>query len=64
MVGINKYTEKERREQRRRNHIARDLKTSKYHQRVVPSATTRTRKWLNTDSVNSDTMDEGYHEDD
>lgn len=47
MVGINKYSEKERREQRRRNHIARDLKTNKYHQRVIPDG--RKRNWLNTE---------------
>lgn len=39
MVGINKFTEKERRKQRRsfkvRNEIARDLHTPKYHQRVI-----------------------------
>lgn len=44
MVGLNKYDQKERREQRRRNHIKRDLK---YHQRIVPSE--RKRKWLNTE---------------
>lgn len=35
--GINKYDQKERRLQRRRNHIARDLAGAKYRQRVVPS---------------------------
>lgn len=56
MVGINKYDEKERREQRRRNHIARDLIGSKYHQRILPNKE-RKRKWLNTE-------DEGYYDED
>lgn len=38
-----------------RNHIAKDLRTPKYNQRVISSG--RTRKWLNTE-------DEGYYEDD
>lgn len=37
MTGINKYDGKLKREQRRRNHIARDLKSDKYHQRAVPN---------------------------
>lgn len=36
MVGLNKFDIKKKREQRRRNHVARDLATSKYRQRVVP----------------------------
>ena len=36
MTGLNKFDEKERRKQRRRNHIARDLALPKYHQRVIP----------------------------
>jgi hypothetical protein len=36
MVGLHKFTGKEKREQRRRNHIARDLLTPKYRSRVVP----------------------------
>lgn len=36
MVGLHKFEGKEKREQRRRNHVARDLLTPKYHQRVVP----------------------------
>lgn len=36
MVGLNKINAKNKREQRRRNHIARDLESSKYHQRVIP----------------------------
>ncbi len=53
MVGINKYSEKERREQRRRNHIAKDLWSGKFQQQVIPSQ--RKRKFLNTES-------EGYFE--
>lgn len=33
--GINRYEGKDRRRQRIRNHIARDLHKSKYHQRVI-----------------------------
>lgn len=35
MAGLNKYDEKQKREQRRRNHIARDLLSPKYRQRIV-----------------------------
>ena len=35
MSGLQKLTHKEKRAQRRRNHIARDLATHKYHQRVI-----------------------------
>jgi hypothetical protein len=35
MTGLGKFDPKQRREQRRRNHIARDLRTPKYRQRVV-----------------------------
>jgi len=45
MTGINKYDAKDRRRQRRRNHIARDLK----YQRVVPSG--RRKKQLEDDGV-------------
>jgi hypothetical protein len=34
MPGMKSYEPKQRREQRRRNHIARDLGTPKYRQRV------------------------------
>jgi hypothetical protein len=44
--GINKYSDKDRRLQRRRNHIARDLATSKYRQQVLPD---RKRKFINTE---------------
>ena len=33
--GIDRYNDKERRKARRSNHIARDLRTPKYNQRVV-----------------------------
>lgn len=33
--GINRYEGKDRRRQRMRNHIAKDLHKNKYHQRVV-----------------------------
>lgn len=32
---MNRFEDKERRKQRRHNHIARDLRTPKYRQRVV-----------------------------
>jgi hypothetical protein len=35
MTGLDRYTEKERRKQRRHNHIARDLMTPKYRQRRI-----------------------------
>ncbi len=44
MVGFRALDYKKRREFRRQNHIAKDLKTDKYHQRVVPS---KRRKSLN-----------------
>lgn len=40
MVGLNKFTEKERRKARRSfqsNHIAHDLHTPKYRPRVIPN---------------------------
>lgn len=33
--GMNRFEDKERRKQRRHNHIAHDLRTPKYRQRVV-----------------------------
>lgn len=35
MVGLNKYSDKEKRKMRMHNHIARDLRTPKYKQRRV-----------------------------
>jgi hypothetical protein len=37
MVGMNKVPEKERRKIRRTNHVAKDLRTNKYSQKVVPA---------------------------
>lgn len=37
MTGMNRYGDKQKRAMRRRNHIARDLKTKKYRQRVRES---------------------------
>lgn len=34
MTGMDRYTDKKKREVRRRNHIARDLYERKYRQRV------------------------------
>lgn len=35
MTGLNKFNDKRKREMRRLNHIARDLRTPKYKQRRV-----------------------------
>lgn len=48
MPSLSKYEGKDRRRQRLRNHIARDLMSPKYRQRVVPMD--RKRK----DSENND----------
>ena len=40
MTGMQSFGRKQKREQRRRNHIARDLNTPKYRQRVKES-----KKW-------------------
>ena len=37
MPGINKYEGKDRRRERIRNHIAKDLRTPKYGQQVIPA---------------------------
>ena len=36
MTGIDRIPDKQRREFRRKNKIARDLRTPKYKQRVIP----------------------------
>jgi hypothetical protein len=58
MVGLHKFSDKEKREQRRRNHIARDLLTPKYRQRVVPD-----RKRIDNDD-GTFYLDERYYDDD
>lgn len=58
MVGLNKFDEKNKREQRRRNHVARDLATSKYHQRIIPDK----KRIDNADGTFY--FDERYYEDD
>lgn len=35
MTGMDRYSEKERRSQRRRNHVVRDLGPVKYRPRVI-----------------------------
>lgn len=35
MAGLNRFSDKDRRRQRLRNHVARDLALPKYHQRVI-----------------------------
>jgi hypothetical protein len=49
MAGLNKYSDKQKREQRRRNHIARDLRTPKYRQKRI-------------DKKKSDPLDMDYEE--
>lgn len=42
--GLNKYEGKDKRRQRLRNHIAKDLRTgTKYHPRIIPD---RKKKYL------------------
>lgn len=57
MVGLHKFTGKEKREQRRRNHVARDLATPKYRPRVVPD-----RKRIDNED-GTFYLDERYFED-
>lgn len=57
MVGLHKFTDKEKREQRRRNHVARDLAIPKDHQRVIPD-----RKRVDNDD-GTFYLDERYFED-
>jgi hypothetical protein len=35
MSGLNKFGDKDKRRERLRNHIAKDLHSPKYHQRIV-----------------------------
>lgn len=56
MVGMSKLSDKEKREQRRRNHVARDLATPKYHQRIIE------RKRVEDEEGNRFFADR-YHED-
>ena len=58
--GLNKFTEKERRKQRRQyehNHIAQDLDTPKYRQRVIPN-----RKRIDNDDGSFYLADRYYEE--
>ena len=47
MTGMDRFDPKERRRERRRNHIARDLKKPEFRQRVVKDK--RDRKWTYRD---------------
>jgi hypothetical protein len=58
MVGLHKFDGKNKREQRRRNHVARDLATPKYHQRIIPD-----RKRIDNDD-GTFYLDERYYDDD
>lgn len=44
MTGWRGLEYKERRKQRRRNHILKDLNKSKYHQRIIPNK--KKRKYI------------------
>lgn len=37
MTGINRFDGKDKRRERMRNHMAKDLASTKYRQRVVPN---------------------------
>lgn len=44
--GIKGYPDKERREVRRRNHAAYDLRTPKYRQKVIPRKRIEDHPWF------------------
>lgn len=46
MAGLQSFGRKQKREQRRRNHIARDLHTPKYKQRVKQSEKRKVRRQI------------------
>jgi len=43
--GMGFYSPKDRRRIRRQNHIARDLRTPKYHQRVIDKKEEEVKYW-------------------
>lgn len=57
MSGINKYDEKTKRQQRRRNHVAHDLGSAKYRPRVVE------RKRIEDEETGTYFFADRYHED-
>jgi hypothetical protein len=57
MSGLRSFGAKQRREVRRRNHIARDLRTPKYGPRIRESK----RQHL-IDELHRREMDEDYHD--
>jgi hypothetical protein len=57
MSGMNKFSEKDRRRVRRRNHIARDLQEPKYHQRVVEDKKNKLTKKLINDEWDDEEVD-------
>lgn len=54
MTGIDRYVDKDRLRARRKNHIAKDLRTPKYGQRVVQTRHKKSPPW--------DDQDEDYDE--
>ncbi len=64
MVGIGKLEGKDKRRERSRNHIAKDLKTDKYHQRVVPDGRRKKYIYVNGDHEDEHFFEEVYYDDD
>lgn len=58
--GLNRYEGKDKRRQRRRNHIAKDLAKSQYHQRVIPNKTKDF--WSEEFDLYNDLMEEEFED--
>lgn len=56
MSGMNHYSEKQRKAQRRRNHIAKDLGSAKYRNRIRES----NRQHM-IDELHREEMEDAYH---
>lgn len=56
MSGMNHYDEKQRKAQRRRNHIAKDLEDRKYRNRIRES-----NKQHLIDELHKGEMEDAYH---
>lgn len=54
MTGIRKFAHKERRRIRRQNSVAKDLKSPKYHQRVVKKRRLQDESWSMKDWLNEE----------
>lgn len=53
--GMSAFNDKDRRRERRRNHFAKDLRTPKNKQRVIPN---KRKKWEDDDYFDSDFGDD------